>query len=93
MEIAPIGLYYENLQTHVWLINVEDRANPEVEAKWKYDGSYVDSRMVDGVLHLVINQFPYIPYDFDLLTLTIDDVFLLVSMILGTSLEPSRMNV
>ena len=76
ISIAP-GLpmpYINNGKTVVTLIDISDRANPQIEAEWTFDGYYNTSRMVDGVLHLIVLQYPYIPYDFDFTTLTAEQI-------------------
>ncbi len=72
--IHEFGLYYAYQKTAVAVIDVSDRGNPVIQAEWEFDGYYVDSRMVDGVLHLVVNQLPYIPYELDLAVITVEDI-------------------
>jgi len=57
--------YYENDKTVVTLVDISDHSNPQVEANWRFDGYYNNSRMIDGLLHIIITQYPYIPYDLD----------------------------
>lgn len=67
--VQEFGLYYNHQKTAVTLIDVADPTAPAVQAEWELDGSYVDSRMIDGVLHLVLSQSPRIPVE-----LEVDDV-------------------
>ncbi len=48
---------YEQPKSRVTIINVADRANPQLISTTSFDGSTSDSRMVDGVLHLVLANF------------------------------------
>ena len=72
--IEEYGLYYEHQKTNVAVIDVSDAATPVIEAQWTLDGYYVDSRMIDGVLHVVLNQSPYIPFDLEPATITTDNI-------------------
>lgn len=67
--IDEFGLYYDHQKTAVTLIDIADPTAPTVQAEWELDGYYVDSRMIDGVLHLVLKQSPRIPVE-----LEVDDV-------------------
>ncbi|MCG3138476.1 MAG: hypothetical protein HJJLKODD_02341 [Phycisphaerae bacterium] len=55
-----------NDRAMVAVIDITDKANPVIESRWEFDGYYSSSRMVDGVLHLVLSQYPYIPFDLTL---------------------------
>ena len=72
--IEEYGLYYEHQKTSVTVIDVSDAATPVIEAQWTLDGYYVDSRMIDGVLHVVLNQSPYIPFDLELAAITTENI-------------------
>ncbi|MCH8913910.1 MAG: beta-propeller domain-containing protein, partial [Planctomycetes bacterium] len=72
--IEEYGLYYEHQKTNVAVIDVSDAATPVIEAQWTLDGYYVDSRMIDGVLHVVLNQSPYIPFDLDPAAITTTNI-------------------
>jgi len=58
----------------VTLVDVTDRSHPAIEATWKFQGRKVNSRMIDGMLHLVASQNPYIPHDFEVSDLTVEDI-------------------
>ncbi|MCZ6655046.1 MAG: beta-propeller domain-containing protein [Planctomycetota bacterium] len=72
--IEEYGLYYEHQKTNVAVIDVSDAATPVIEAQWTLDGYYVDSRMIDGVLHVVLNQSPYIPFELEPATITSENI-------------------
>jgi len=48
---------FEQPTSRVTIISVADRANPQVISTTTFDGSTSDSRMIDGVLHLVLANF------------------------------------
>lgn len=72
--IDQFGLYYDHQKTVVTIVDVQNPGEPAIEAEWTFDGIYVDSRMVDGVLHLILNQAPYIPFELDLSSVTVEDI-------------------
>lgn len=67
--IAPdIGVYrYERPRTVVTVIDVSDPTAPSVLSRTFFDGSQSSSRMIDGVLHLVLAN--YQNYFFDVIPL------------------------
>lgn len=73
IAIAPFPYEYRN-RTEVILLDLADRRAPAIEARWHFDGSYADSRMIDGMLHLILSQYPEIPFPMEGQTLTVDDV-------------------
>ncbi|MCH8852145.1 MAG: beta-propeller domain-containing protein, partial [Planctomycetes bacterium] len=73
-RIELFGLYWGHQKTAVTVIDVADPSAPVVEAEWELDGYYVDSRMIDGVLHLVLNQSPYIPFDLEPAAITTENI-------------------
>ncbi len=48
---------FERPKTRVTIIDVADRANPRVISTTSFDGSTSDSRMIDGVLYLVLANY------------------------------------
>ena len=62
VDIAP---QFSRPQTIVTLIDVADPTSPTVISQTKLDGTSVSSRMIDGVLHLVVAN--YQAYYFDVL--------------------------
>lgn len=72
--IELFGLYYDHQKTVVTIVDVQDPGEPQVEVEWTFDGFYVDSRMVDGVLHLIINQAPNIPFELNPAAITVEDI-------------------
>ena len=72
--IEEYGLYYEHQKTNVAVIDVSNAATPVIEAQWTLDGYYVDSRMIEGVLHVVLNQSPYIPFELEPATITTENI-------------------
>jgi hypothetical protein len=67
-------IYPVQNRTGVTIVDVSDPQKPQVAARWEFDGFTVTSRMIDGVLHLILNHYPYIPYDLEPAELTLDDV-------------------
>jgi len=65
--IAPIGdeFLYERPYTMVTVIDASTPSSPSVLSKTKFDGSQSASRMIDGVLHMVLAN--YQNYFFDVL--------------------------
>jgi len=61
---APEDEYlYERPQTFVTIIDVSSREAPAVLSQTSFDGSQSSSRMIDGVLHLVISNYQDYYYD------------------------------
>lgn len=54
---------YRRPFTVVTVIDVSDRGNPQVVSKTTFDGSPQSSRMIDGVLHLVLANYQEYYYD------------------------------
>jgi len=59
---APIYDYWRP-QTVVAVIDLTDRSNPTLVSKTTFDGSPAASRMIDGVLRLVLANYPNYYYD------------------------------
>lgn len=58
--IAPepdFEYHYERPRTVVTIIDVSDRTNPTIVTTLKLDGTQTSSRVVDGVLHLVLANY------------------------------------
>lgn len=56
MSVIP-EFRYERPKTMVTLIDITDRTSPEVLSATTFDGIQSSSRLIDGVLHLVISNF------------------------------------
>lgn len=50
-------------QTVVTIVDVSDRAAPRLISSTAFDGTKASSRMIDGMLHLVIGNYQYYYYD------------------------------
>ncbi len=48
---------FEKPTSRVTIIDIADRSNPQVISSTSFDGSTLDSRMIDGVLHLVLANY------------------------------------
>lgn len=55
-------------------VDVSDPATPTVTSSWEFDGSTVTSRMIDGILHLILYEYPSLPYDMRPEDVTIDSI-------------------
>lgn len=58
---APDGITtydYERPSTTVTIIDASDRSNPTILSETTFEGTQVSSRMIDGVLHLVLADYP-----------------------------------
>jgi hypothetical protein len=55
--------HFERPKVVVTIIDVSDRAAPRVVSATKYEGSTASSRMIDGVLHLVLANYPHYYFD------------------------------
>ncbi len=62
----------ERPKTIVSVIDVTDRNNPAIETSASFEGNNISSRMISGVLHLVVANYPQ--YYFDILPLGTDEV-------------------
>lgn len=62
---APIPYEYTRPRTYVTVIDATDKAQPVMITRTAFDGTQSSSRMIDGVLHLVISN--YQNYYFDIL--------------------------
>jgi len=62
----------ERPKTIVSVIDITERNNPTIETEASFEGNAVSSRMIDGVLHLVVANYPQ--FYFDILPLGTDDV-------------------
>lgn len=64
---ADIGLiapsFYYRPRTAVTIIDVSDPANPTNVAEYRFDGWQASSRMIDGVLRLVVSNYQYYYFD------------------------------
>lgn len=70
------GPFNDGVQTLVTVVDVTDPANPVVDATVTLEGQLSSSRMIDGMLHVILTTTPYIPYDYsvdDLDDLTLDE--------------------
>jgi len=54
---------YERPKTIVTIIDVSDRSAPQVLSVTRFEGSRSSSRMIDGVMHLLIANYPQYYYD------------------------------
>ncbi len=63
-DILPHGPWvYTRPRTVITVIDAADRANPVIESTTSVEGTVSASRMVDGVLHLVLANYPNYYYD------------------------------
>jgi hypothetical protein len=65
-QIEPIAVgepYFERPQTVVTVVDVSTPESPTVLSQTKFDGSPASSRMIDGVLHLVVANYQDYYYD------------------------------
>ena len=58
-KMMPIRQYTS--RTKVYLVDITDRSKPKVTRTVDFDGSYSTSRITNGTLYLVMNQYPYYP--------------------------------
>lgn len=61
--VAPGEFVYERPNTRVTVIDASNPASPQITSSTKIDGSVASSRMVDGVLHLVLANYQDYYYD------------------------------
>ncbi len=61
IDFAPT--YYYRPRTALDIIDVADRATPRVIGHYEFDGWQASSRMIDGVLRLVVANYQYYFYD------------------------------
>ncbi len=74
-RIAAVFAPYEFSDTTiVTIVDISNRLEPVIETRWEFDGRSVSSRMIDGALHLILNEFPMVPYDLDPETLTAEEI-------------------
>jgi uncharacterized secreted protein with C-terminal beta-propeller domain len=60
---APGEYEFERPYTAVTILDVSDRTNPQITSTTRFDGSQAASRMIDGVLHLVLANYQAYYYD------------------------------
>ncbi|WP_158564226.1 beta-propeller domain-containing protein [Jiangella anatolica] len=51
--------------TTALLVDISDPAAPAVESRLDVDGSYLDARMVDGTVRLVVSSYPTLEFPMD----------------------------
>jgi len=61
VDVAPYQ--FERPKTIVTVVDVTDRAAPTILSKTAFDGSSSSSRLVDGVLHLIVSNYQSYYYD------------------------------
>ncbi len=61
--VPPMDFVYERPSTRSTVIDVSNPASPRVLSSTKIDGSVASSRMVDGVMHLVLANYQDYYYD------------------------------
>lgn len=61
--IAPAPFVYQRPYTAITVIDVTNAASPTILSTTKFDGSQAASRMIDGVLHLVLANYQDYYYD------------------------------
>ena len=89
ISIAPIdvdgdGYAYQRPFTAVTVVDVTDRAAPRIVSATRFDGTQVASRMIDGVLHLVLAN--YQTYYFDVMPMMGRSGFSTEGLMLGDML-------
>lgn len=56
---SSYGSYGNTQETNALVYNVEDRENPMLEEEFSLNGNYVSSRMINGYVYLISNQYAY----------------------------------
>lgn len=51
--------YQDESKTVVYIYDLSDRQNPELDEKITLTGNYIDSRMIDNYVYLIANQYAY----------------------------------
>lgn len=49
-------------KTKIYIVDISDRAHPQIQRSIDFDGSYSTSRRIGDHLYLVLNQYHYFPY-------------------------------
>ncbi len=63
MAVLADGSLEIEVSSRLYVVNLEDPADPEIEAQFDVDGDLVDSRLVGDVLYTVTNEYYYYGYD------------------------------